>query len=77
MHTLSNTGFLRLRQVIGDPKKVPPLAGIFPVGRSTWFAGIKAGRYPAPVRLSPRITAWRVEDIQKLIQETSDKGNKP
>lgn len=71
MATLPHTGFLRLRQIIGDNRSVPPIPGVFPVGRSTWFAGIKSGRYPKPVKLSPRITAWRVEDIQKLINETS------
>jgi predicted DNA-binding transcriptional regulator AlpA len=74
MDTLPATGFLRLRQIIGDSKSKPPVDGIFPVGRSTWFAGIKSGRYPKPVKLSPRIVAWRVEDIRLLVEETSNKG---
>ncbi|MBM6580990.1 AlpA family phage regulatory protein [Microvirga sp. BT689] len=37
------------------------------MSRSTWWAGIKDGRYPKPVKLGPRITAWRVEDIRALI----------
>jgi hypothetical protein len=74
MHSLPTTGFLRLRQIIGDPKSTPPIPGIYPVGRSTWFAGIKSGRYPKPVKLSPRIVAWRVDDIRLLVEETSNKG---
>jgi prophage regulatory protein len=42
--------------------------GPLPVGRSTFLAGVRTGRYPAPVKLGPRITAWRDEDIRKLIE---------
>ena len=70
MYKLSETGYLRLRQIIGDPKADPPIPAIIPVGKSTWWAGVKSGRYPQPVKsLGPRITAWRVEDIRRLIAE--------
>jgi len=39
----------------------------FPVSRATWYAGIKAGRYPAPVSMGPRAVAWRSSDIDALI----------
>jgi len=55
------TGFLRLSSILA-PK------GPIPVGRSTWWAGVKEGRFPKPVKLGPRITAWRVEDIRALIE---------
>jgi prophage regulatory protein len=67
---LPEIGFLRLFQIIGDPKADPPIPAIIPVSKSTWWAGVKAGRYPPPVRtLGTRITAWRVEDIRALINE--------
>ncbi len=63
--SLPETGYIRLKQIIGDPKAgLPP---IIPVSKSTWWAGVKSGLYPKPVKLGPRITAWRVEDIRKLI----------
>ena len=69
---LPEFGFLRLSQIIGDPKADPPILPVIPVGRSTWWAGVKSGRYPQPVRtLGRRITAWRVEDIRKLIESVS------
>ncbi|MDD2535312.1 MAG: AlpA family phage regulatory protein [Macromonas bipunctata] len=37
------------------------------VSRSTWFAGVKAGRYPQPVRLSNRRVAWRASDIRSFV----------
>lgn len=65
---LPDTGFLRLSHIIGNPKAKPPISAIIPVSKSTWWAGVKSGRFPKPVKLGPRITAWRVEDIRDLIQ---------
>jgi hypothetical protein len=64
---LSETGFLRLHQIIGNPKAVPPIPPIIPVKKSCWWAGVKSGRFPASVKLGPRVTVWRVEDIRALI----------
>ncbi|MBI5611898.1 MAG: AlpA family phage regulatory protein [Gammaproteobacteria bacterium] len=65
---LPETGFLRLPQIIGDRRADPPIPAIIPVSRSTWWAGVKSGRYPQPVRsLGQRITAWRIEDIRALV----------
>jgi hypothetical protein len=67
MNKLPETGFLRLRQIIGDPKAEPPIPALIPVGKSCWWDGVRSGRFPAAVRLGPRVTAWRVEDIRALI----------
>ena len=70
--TLPSTGFLRLTQIIGNPKASPPIPPIIPVSKSTWWAGVKSGRYPKPVKtLGQRITAWRVEDIRALIERAA------
>lgn len=69
--TLPETGFVRLPHIIGDTKARPPIPAIIPVSKSTWWAGVKSGRFPRPVKLGPRITAWRVEDIRRLISENS------
>lgn len=52
---------LRLRHVLE----------IFPVSRSRWYAGIKAGEYPKPIRISPNIVCWREEDILALIENVA------
>ena len=62
---LPSTGFLRLSSIIGPGKPIP-------VSKSTWWAGVKTGRFPKPVKLGPRITAWRVEDIRELIDAKSE-----
>lgn len=67
MNQFPETGFLRIRQILGDSKANPPIPPIIPVSKSSWWAGCASGRYPAPVKLGERTTAWRVEDIRKLI----------
>ncbi|MGJ7914798.1 helix-turn-helix transcriptional regulator [Massilia sp. LXY-6] len=47
--------------------RLPAVLKLFPVSKSTWWAGVKAGRYPAGVKLSTRVTAWRAEDIATLV----------
>ena len=56
--TLPETGFLRIAQVLQ----------FIPVGKSTWWQGVRDGRYPASVKLGPRTTAWRAKDIRALIE---------
>ena len=68
MNKLPETGFLRLPQIIGNPGAEPPIPPIIPIGKSCWWAGVKSGRFPKPVKLGPRVTAWKVEDILALIQ---------
>jgi prophage regulatory protein len=41
---------------------------LIPVGKSTWWAGVKAGRYPPAIKLGPGITAWRFADVRALAE---------
>lgn len=61
MHDIPETGFLRLPQVLH----------VIPVGKTCWWEGVKEGRFPKPVKLTRRCTAWRAEDIQALIKSLS------
>ena len=47
--------------------RLPAVLSKYPVSRSHWLAGVKSGRYPAPVRLSDRCVAWKASAIQALI----------
>jgi predicted DNA-binding transcriptional regulator AlpA len=64
MYDIPETGFLRLPQVLS----------VIPVGKTCWWEGVRAGRFPKPVKLSARCTAWRAEDIQQLIKILSDQA---
>ena len=65
---LPETGLVRLWQIVGDKKKgIPP---IIPVSKSSWWEGVKSGRYPKPIKLGERTTCWNVLDIRKLIYQS-------
>ena len=57
-------GFLRLPQVLA----------LIPISKSAWWEGCKTGRFPKPVKLGPRTTVWRAEDIAALV---SSFGSQP
>ena len=61
---LPTEGFARLPMVLAN----------IPISKSSWWSGVKSGRYPQPVKLGPRTTAWRVEDIRKLIADLSEQA---
>lgn len=55
---LPEVGYLRLSQILS----------IIPISKSAWWEGCRSGLYPKPVKLGPRTTAWRVEDIRELME---------
>lgn len=63
-NTLPNTGFVRLPQILS----------VIPVGRTTWWTGVKAGKYPAPIKLGANTTVWKAEDIHDLIARLAQEG---
>ena len=67
MNSLPEAGYVRISQILGDKKAIPPVPPIIPVGRTAWWQGIKDGIYPPAVKLSKRTTVWRVSDIRELI----------
>jgi hypothetical protein len=67
MYQLPQTGYLRLSQILGNSKANPPIPPLIPIGKSSWWEGVKSGRFPKSIKLGPRITVWRVEDIRQLI----------
>lgn len=56
---LPEIGFLRVKEVLK----------IFPIGKSTWWDGVKDGRFPKPVKLGARTTAWNIADIRSLVED--------
>jgi predicted DNA-binding transcriptional regulator AlpA len=65
-----NQKFYRIREIIGDRKQ--GIAGIIPVSKASWYAGITEGRFPKPVKLGKKTAAWRSEDIDALVERLND-----
>lgn len=66
---LSQTGFVRVWNVVGDKKRgIQPL---IPKSRSSFLSMVKSRKYPwlKAYKLGERTTAYRVEDIRRLIEE--------
>lgn len=64
--SIPERGFLRLKQVLQ----------VIPVGKTKWHEGIKAGKFPAPIKLG-RCSLYRARDIAELITriENGENGN--
>ena len=60
--TLPKTGFVR----------IPTILELLPIGKSTWWAGVASGRFPKGVKLGKNTTAWKVEDINALIEQLGE-----
>lgn len=67
---LPQTGFARLQQILAPE-------GPLPFGKSTWWRGVKTGRFPKPVKLGPNTTAWKVQDIRELIDRLATNDEPP
>jgi hypothetical protein len=67
---LPETGYVRQSQLIGPTgkHKADAKPRILPFSSPTLWRMVKAGKFPAPVKLSDRVTAWRVEDIRAWMQ---------
>lgn len=52
--------------------RLPQVLDLIPVSASTWWAGVKTGKFPRPVKLSERVTAWKVKDIRRVIDGDTD-----
>ena len=74
MTQLPQTGFIRLPQIIGDPKAEPPIPPLIPVSKSAWWKGCAEGKFPKPVKIGPRVSAWPVEQIIALIENINAAG---
>lgn len=42
-----------------------------PINPSTLYKGIKAGRFPAPVKLGPGTSRWRRSELQAMLDEAA------
>ena len=63
------SGLLRLFQIVGDPQKGIP--ALIPVSKSTWWSGVKSGRFPKPIKISERCTAWSAEEVWALTEDST------
>lgn len=54
--------------------KLPAVVRQTALSRSTIYAAIKSGDFPAPLRIGKRAVAWRVEDLDAWLQRRKPAG---
>ena len=64
MKKLTEDFFLRLPQVLE----------LIPISKSAWWQGCKEGRFPKPIKLGPRTSAWRSSDSAALVEQLSQQS---
>ena len=52
--------------------RLPQILAVIPISKSAWWAGVRSGRFPKPIKLGPRTTAWAVEGIRRLISQRNE-----
>lgn len=70
--SLPETGYVRIAAIVGQKKHGIP--GVIPVSKSTLWEWVRQGKFPAPVKISSRITCWKIEDIRAFIEKLNDQG---
>lgn len=70
---LPATGYIRVSQIIGKKPTAasPGIPALVPVCATTLWAWVKSGKFPAPVKLGPKTTAWRVEDVRRYLERAA------
>lgn len=58
------TGLVRIKHILAP-------IGPIPVSKSTWWQGVKDGRFPQPKKLGPNTTVWKVEEIRALFEDSN------
>ena len=57
--------FYRVKNIVGSRQENIP--ALIPVSKSTWWAGVKSGKFPQPVKISSGITVWRESDLIRFM----------
>ena len=59
LFSLPEVGFIREADLVPQ---------IIPISSATLWRLVKDGQFPSPIKLSPRVTAWRVSDVRKWLE---------
>ena len=60
------TKLLRLHQVLQR----------IPISKSSWWEGVKNGKFPRPIKFGSRTSLWREDEIEELIDKFCKKNKK-
>jgi len=52
--------------------RLPQVLAVVPVGRSTLWGWVRAGKFPKPVKLGPMTSAWRASDVAEWLAKAGE-----
>jgi hypothetical protein len=64
---LPDSAFIRESQLVQSPKR-PTTPAPLPFSGPTLWRMVKSGKFPKPLKLSSRVTAWKVGDVRAWIE---------
>ena len=64
---LPGSAYIREAQLVYDPNR-PEFPAPLPFSAATLWRKVAAGTFPKPVKLSTRVTAWRVAEVRVFLE---------
>jgi|JI10StandDraft_1071094.scaffolds.fasta_scaffold2940109_1 prophage regulatory protein len=65
---LPDSAFIREAQLVNSPKR-PNVAAPLPFSAPTLWRKVAAGEFPKPLKLSERVTVWKVSEVRAWMAE--------
>jgi predicted DNA-binding transcriptional regulator AlpA len=65
---LPDSAYIRAARLVTDPRR-PDVPAPLPFSAPTLWRKVKERTFPAPVKLSDRVTAWRVGDVREWLRQ--------
>lgn len=62
------------RPACGFIRQADLVPGMVPFSPATLWRKVKSGEFPQPVKLSARVTAWRLEDVHAWMASRTSVG---
>lgn len=67
---ITSRAYLRVSEIANNRRTRTP--GIIPISAATWWAWVKAGKAPQPIRLSAGVTVWRSVDVLAFAESLAE-----
>lgn len=67
---IASRAYLRVSEIANNRRTGEP--GLLCVSAATWWAWVKAGKAPQPIKLSPGVTVWRYADVVAFVESLAE-----
>lgn len=64
----SDETLVRIADLVRDPRR-PGKAVLLPFSKSSLERRLRAGNFPQPMKLGPRVTCWKLGDVRQWLAQ--------